>query len=71
MYGPHVGGIPPVAAGGGVLASTGSPGLGLAAAAATGLLLVGVLLVRRGRLAAGPGSEHSDAQRPEARRRRP
>ncbi|MFD8480980.1 hypothetical protein [Kitasatospora sp. NPDC059673] len=64
MYGPHVGGIPPVAAGGGVLASTGSPGLGLAAAAATGLLLIGVLLVRRGRLAATPGSERPDAERP-------
>ncbi|MFJ1794834.1 hypothetical protein [Kitasatospora griseola] len=64
MYGPHVGGFPPVAAGGGVLASTGSPGLGLAAAAATGLLLVGVVLVRRGRLAtAPPRSERSDPDR--------
>ena len=64
MYGPHIGGIPPVAAGGGVLASTGSPGLGLAAAAATGLLLVGVLLVRRGRLAtAPPRSEHPGPDR--------
>ncbi|OKJ06058.1 hypothetical protein [Kitasatospora sp. CB01950] len=64
MYGPITGGIPPVAAGGGVLASTGSPGLGLAAAAAAGLLLVGVLLVRRGRLAAsGPRSDRPGPDR--------
>ncbi|MGW4380255.1 hypothetical protein [Kitasatospora sp. NPDC004531] len=64
MYGHITGGIPPAAAGGGVLASTGSPGLGLAAAAATGLLLAGVLLVRRGRLAAtGPRSERPDPDR--------
>ncbi len=57
MYGPIVGGLPPAAAGGGVLASTGSPGLGIAATAATALVLLGVVLVRRNRLAvhkAGP-----------------
>lgn len=52
MYGPIGGGLPPTAAGGGVLASTGSPGLGLVAAAGTALLLVGVALLRRSRLAA-------------------
>ncbi|MFJ5926362.1 hypothetical protein ACIQF6_27525 [Kitasatospora sp. NPDC092948] len=65
MYGPIAHGIPPAAAGGGVLATTGSPGLGLAAALATGLLLVGVLLVRRGRLATTP----PDAGRPGPDRR--
>ncbi|WP_316519676.1 hypothetical protein [Kitasatospora brasiliensis] len=52
MYGPIGGGLPPTAAGGGVLASTGSPGLGIAAAAGTALVLVGVALLRRSRLAA-------------------
>ncbi|MGW3182624.1 hypothetical protein ACWDD9_25445 [Kitasatospora sp. NPDC001119] len=52
MYGPIGGGLPPTAAGGGVLASTGSPGLGFAAAAGTALVLVGVALLRRSRLAA-------------------
>ncbi|MFJ9442435.1 hypothetical protein ACIRRH_11250 [Kitasatospora sp. NPDC101235] len=52
MYGPMGGGLPPTAAGGGVLASTGSPGLGIAAAAGTALVLVGVALLRRSRLAA-------------------
>ncbi|MFE4972006.1 hypothetical protein ACFRAR_07800 [Kitasatospora sp. NPDC056651] len=52
MYGPIGGGLPPMAAGGGVLASTGSPGLGIAAAAGTALVLVGVALLRRSRLAA-------------------
>ncbi|MFD7644134.1 hypothetical protein ACFV4P_26205 [Kitasatospora sp. NPDC059795] len=48
-----------------MLASTGSPGLGLAAAAAAGLLLVGVLLVRRGRLAAS--EPRSDRPGPDRR----
>ncbi|MEV7778849.1 hypothetical protein [Kitasatospora sp. NPDC088351] len=52
MYGPITGGLPPTAAGGGILASTGSPGLGIATAAATALVLVGVVLIRRSRLAA-------------------
>jgi len=54
MYGPIAGGLPPTAAGGGVLASTGSPGLGIAATAATALVLLGIVLVRRSQLAA-PG----------------
>ncbi|MFF9403584.1 hypothetical protein [Streptomyces sp. NPDC014744] len=57
--------MPPAAAGGGVLASTGSPGLGIAATAATALVLLGVVLVRRNRLAvhkAGPtGPRRGDA----------
>ncbi|WP_335936475.1 hypothetical protein [Streptomyces sp. PTD5-9] len=52
MYGPIAGGLPPTAAGGGVLASTGSPGLGIAATAATALVLLGIVMVRRGQLAA-------------------
>ncbi|MFI9627445.1 hypothetical protein [Streptomyces sp. NPDC052042] len=52
MYGPIAGGLPPAAAGGGVLASTGSPGLGIAATTATALVLLGVVLIRRGQLAA-------------------
>ncbi|MBD0672430.1 hypothetical protein [Streptomyces sp. CBMA156] len=63
MYGPMGGGIPPTAAGGGVLASTGSPGLGIAAAVGTALVLVGVALLRRSRLAADrdePGGRHRD-----------
>ncbi|MFE4513842.1 hypothetical protein ACFRMQ_06530 [Kitasatospora sp. NPDC056783] len=61
MYGPIGGGLPPTAAGGGVLASTGSPGLGIAAAAGTALVLVGVALLRRSRLAADGDAPGRDA----------
>ncbi|KDN85330.1 hypothetical protein [Kitasatospora cheerisanensis] len=69
MYGHITGGMPPAAAGGGVLASTGSPGLGLAAAAATGMLLLGVLLVRRGRLGTTAPAAEQPPERPGPDRR--
>ncbi|GAA1392366.1 hypothetical protein GCM10009639_23860 [Kitasatospora putterlickiae] len=52
MYGHIHGGIPPAAGVGGALAATGTPGLGVAAAVAVVMVITGVALIRRGRLAA-------------------
>ncbi|MER7704048.1 hypothetical protein ABTX81_14230 [Kitasatospora sp. NPDC097605] len=52
MYGNIHGGIPPAAGAGGILAATGSPGLGIAAAVAVVMVVTGVALIRRGQLAA-------------------
>ncbi|MFI2609524.1 hypothetical protein [Kitasatospora sp. NPDC018619] len=68
MYGPIGGGLPPAAAGGGVLASTGSPALGVVAAVGTALVLLGVALLRRGRLAADRDGRSGRADRSDRKR---
>ncbi|MFE7558627.1 hypothetical protein [Kitasatospora sp. NPDC057500] len=60
MYGHIHGGIPPAAGVGGALAATGTPGLGLAAAVAVVMVVTGVAMIRRGRLAAD--ARESDRQ---------
>ncbi|MFJ9691548.1 hypothetical protein [Kitasatospora sp. NPDC101183] len=61
MYGPIAGGLPPAAAGG-ALASTGSPALGAVVASALALMVVGVALVRRSRIAAASGEVEAEVE---------